>query len=77
MSSKMREKAKTAGCVQELLTIAKAEGVAITEEKAAELFDLFHPQTGELSDDELLSVSGGGCGDKGTTYRKCRKAPAF
>ena len=62
MASKIREKAKTAGSAQELLNIAKAEGVAMTEEQAEELFDLFHPQTGELSDNELLSVSGGGCG---------------
>lgn len=72
MSRKMREKAKTARNAQELLTIAKSEGVAMTEEKAAELFNLLHPQTGELSDDELLSVSGGGCGDgdKETYYKK-------
>ena len=72
MASKIREKAKTAGSAQELLNIAKAEGVAMTEEQAEELFDLFHPQTGELSDNELLSVSGGGCGggEKETNYKK-------
>ncbi len=33
MASKIREKAKTARSAQELLNIAKAEGVAMTEEQ--------------------------------------------
>ena len=72
MSSKVREKAKNAKSVQELLTIAKDEGIALNEEKATKLFNLFHPQSAELSDDELLNVSGGGCGgiDKETNYKR-------
>ena len=68
MSGRMREKAKKARSPQELLSIAKADGVALTEEKAEELFNLFHPQAGELGDDELQSVSGGGCGGDGETH---------
>lgn len=33
----------------------------MTEESAKAYFDLLHPKTGEMSDDELDNVSGGGC----------------
>ncbi len=62
MASKIREKAKTAGSAQELLNIAKAEGVAMTEEQAEEYFAKLQPAMGELYDDEIDAASGGGCG---------------
>ena len=55
-------KAKAAKSAEELLALAKAEGVAITGEEAAKYFADLHKE-GELSDDELAGVSGGGCGE--------------
>ena len=54
-------KAKSAKNAEELLALAKAEGIALTEEEAAKYFADLHKE-GELSDDELDNVSGGGCG---------------
>ena len=50
---------------------------ALTEEEAKTYFDQLHPQTGELSDDELDNVAGGGCYSSGgrlktTCGHKCR-----
>ena len=55
------EKAKSAKTPEELMALAKENGVELTEESAAAYFDRLHPQTGELSDSELDNVSGG-CG---------------
>lgn len=53
-------KAKQAKSVEELLTLAKENGMELTEEEAAKHFAEWHKE-GELSDDELNNVSGG-CG---------------
>ena len=58
----MLEKAKTAKSAEELLAMAKAEKVELTEEEAAKAFAELN-KTGELSDEELDNVAGGGCGD--------------
>ena len=42
------------------MTHAKENGVELTEEQAAEYFAQMH-QSGELSDEGLDNVSGGGC----------------
>ena len=55
-------KAKTAKSAEELLALAKAEGIALSKEEATKYFADLHKE-GELSDDELDNVSGGGCGD--------------
>ena len=51
-------RAKSAKSAEELLEMAKAEGIAMTEEQAAKYFAELHTE-GELSDDELTSVAGG------------------
>lgn len=56
----MISKAREAKNAQELLTIAKENGIEMTEESAEAYFEQLH-KTGELSDDELDNVSGGGC----------------
>ena len=53
-------KAKAAKSVEELLAIAKENGMELTEEEAAKYFAEWHKE-GELSDEELNNVSGG-CG---------------
>ena len=58
-------KAKSAKNAEELLALAKAEGVALTEDEAVRYFAELHKE-GDLADDELDNVSGGGCGEKMT-----------
>lgn len=60
LSNELLEKAKTARTAEELLEIAKAENVELTEDEAAKAFSKLN-KTGELSDDELDNVAGG-CG---------------
>ncbi len=54
------EKAKQAKTPEELIALAKENGEELTEESAKAYFDQFH-KTGELNDDELDNVAGGGC----------------
>lgn len=65
MDQELLTKAKAAETAEELLTLAKENGMELTEAEAKTYFDLLHPQTGELSDEELDSVSGGGCHNGG------------
>ena len=55
------EKAKAAKTVEELLDMARNENIDITEDEAAKIFSDLH-KSGELSDEELDNVAGGGCG---------------
>ena len=43
------------------MSLAKENGIELTEESAAAYFDRLNPKAGELSDSELDNVSGGGC----------------
>ena len=61
MNEEMIAKAKEAKSVEELIALAKENGVELDEESAKAYFDRLHPKTGEVSDDELENVSGGGC----------------
>ncbi|MBQ0037198.1 MAG: Nif11-like leader peptide family RiPP precursor [Clostridiales bacterium] len=58
------EKAKGAKSPEELLALAKENGMELTEEEAAKYFAELHAE-GELAEDELTQVSGGD-GDIGT-----------
>ena len=53
-------KAKEAKNEQELLALAKENDIEMNEESAKAYFEQLH-KTGELSDEELSNVSGGGC----------------
>lgn len=54
-------KARKAKSAEELLALAKENGMDdVTEESAAAYFEYFH-KSGELSDEELDNVAGGGC----------------
>lgn len=61
MEKEWIEKARAAGTPEELLTLAKENGTELTEAEAASYFEQLHPKTGELSDEELDNVAGGGC----------------
>ena len=60
ISKELVEKAKTAKTAEELLAMAKAENIELTVEQAAKAFAELN-KTGELSDEELENVAGGGC----------------
>ena len=57
------EKVKTAKSAEELLAMAKAENIELTEAQAAKAFEELN-KNGELSDEELDNVAGGGCGGR-------------
>lgn len=54
-------KARKAKSVEELLTLAKESGVEITAEQAQDIYAQLNQKSGELADDELDNVAGGGC----------------
>jgi predicted ribosomally synthesized peptide with nif11-like leader len=61
LKPEMIEKAKAAKSAEELLELAKANGVEMTEDEAATYFAQLNPKSGELSDDDLDNVAGGAC----------------
>ena len=63
MTDELYEKAKAAKSTEELLSLAKENGIELTEEEAAEYFTQIN-KSGELSDEELDNVAGGGCHNK-------------
>ena len=50
------EKAKSAKTPEELMALAKENGVELTEESAKAYFEQLNPKTGELADEELNNV---------------------
>ena len=68
MNQELITKAKAAKSVEDLLELAKASNVELSDEQAKEYFAKLNPTKGELSDDELDEVSGGGCGESKTKY---------
>lgn len=67
-------KAKAAKSEEALILIAKECGIDLTEESARAYFDQLH-KNGELADEELENVSGGGCQHDGklvvTHFHRC------
>ena len=61
LTPEMIEKAKTAKSAEELLEIAKANNIEMTEDEAKTYFAQLNPKSGELNDDDLDSVAGGAC----------------
>ena len=64
LNKELLTKAKAAKTVGELMALAKENGTELTEESAKAYFEQLHPKTGELSDEELDNVAGGGCNAK-------------
>ena len=87
MNKELLEKAKRAKNAEELIALAKENGMEMTEESANAYLDLLHSKNGELADgeltdDELDNVSGGGCHKDGKLvvtvchtcgYFKCKR----
>ena len=64
---KLYEKAKAAKSAEELLSLAKENGMELTSEEAKGYFAQLS-KSGELSDEELSNVAGGGCQVNGLTH---------
>ena len=61
MNEEMIAKAKEAKSVEELMALAKENGIELNEEDAKMYFEQLNAKKGELPDDELDCVAGGGC----------------
>ncbi len=72
MTQEMLEKAKQAKSAEELLALAKENGIELTDERAREVFNSLY-SSAELADEELDNVAGGGCGLK-TCCPRCGKS---
>ncbi len=64
MTNELILKAKECKSAEELLALAKENGIEMTAEEAAEKFTALN-NVGELSDDELENAAGGGCATHG------------
>ena len=77
LNSELMRKAKAAKSAEEMLKIAKANGVEMTEDEAVTYFAQLNPTSGELNDDDLDNVAGGACHNKDgyrkivNNYQKC------
>ena len=68
LTPELLEKAKLAKSAEELIALAKENGVQLSADEANTYFDELH-KSGEISDDELDNVAGGGCdGDEGEAH---------
>ena len=68
-NAEMIEQAKAAKSAEELLALAKANGVEMTADEAKTYFSQLNPTSGELSDDDLDNVAGGACNSKTPTVQ--------
>lgn len=63
MDDQLIQKAKTCNAPEELLALAKENGIEMTEEQAKDYLAKLNPANREIADEELENVSGGGCGN--------------
>ena len=70
LTKELLAKIKETKTVEELVALAKENEMELTLEEAEKYYAKFH-QTGEMSDDELDNVAGGGCDRKNDACRKC------
>lgn len=64
------DKVRKAESADDIISLAGENGVDLGREQAEYYFDYFNKMKGELDDDELLSVSGGGCGSSSSSLSK-------
>ena len=53
---------REAESAEEIVAIAREKGVEVSAEEAKIAYAAFHPADGEIADEELDNVAGGGCG---------------
>lgn len=58
--------AKKAKSAEEIKSLAKDKGYDISDDEATRIYEFLH-KSGELSEEELSNVSGGGCKDGGSS----------
>ena len=63
-------KAKEMKSTDELIAFAKENGKEITKEQAEKIYEQLH-QNGEIADDELDNVAGGGCPSRPSMPEEC------
>lgn len=69
-TSEQLTKAKAAKSIEELLALAKENGIELTEDKAQKYFAELHKE-GEIADEELENAAGGGlCDPEPVIYTK-------
>lgn len=61
LNPELLAKAKQAKSTAELLALAQENGMKMTEEQAGAYYAQLHPTAGEMADEELENVAGGGC----------------
>ena len=61
VTPEMIQKAKTAKSADELLKLAEENEIEMSAEETKAFFEQLNAKSGELSDDELDNVAGGGC----------------
>lgn len=61
ITQEMILKAKEAKSVEELKALVKEENIEMTDEQIKVCFEQMHSKTGELDENELENVTGGGC----------------
>lgn len=66
ISNDFIQDAKRAESPEELRVLLEKNGVDITANEVSAYFNKLNPKKGEMEDDELDSVSGGGCSKKST-----------
>lgn len=67
---KFTEKIREAKDADELIDLARNEGIDLSKQQANEIYDYVNAKQGEISDEELDNVTGGGCSlppDSGAT----------
>ncbi|MBR3879430.1 MAG: hypothetical protein IKJ24_04820 [Clostridia bacterium] len=72
-NSELIEKAKAAKTAEELMEIVQESGVEMTADEATSCFAQLNTKQGEILDDDLENVVGGGCGDSDSK----EDAPSF
>ena len=60
--------AKKTKSVEELIALLEKNNISITREEASVYFNKLNSKKGEVNDDELDSVSGGGCKQSSPSY---------
>lgn len=78
LTQEMIQKAKATKSIEELKALAKENGLELADEEAVDYYEQLHITTGELEDDELDNVAGGGCHKKDgrlivTMFNSCDK----
>lgn len=64
ITEEMIQKAKQTKSMEEFRDLVKENGLEFTEEDILDYYEQLHKATGEMSDDDLENVAGGGCHKK-------------